>query len=405
MHPPPQKSERAVPHTIRRDREGVSPVAAREPWQVYWADYYAILGINASDKPSADEIRRPYRKLARALHPDMHPNDKEASARFKLLNEAYSCLMSPHKRVFYDWEYRKWQEAGAPEGWDPGHLWSGPNSQSHPRTDSSRPSSSAGASGPRTSTWSPYSPPPRPSPPPPRPQPRKPASPPPSGGSGRAYDDDGPTYDFSGGSASNADPYGERYDDGPPTPRPGPRVHFVPPPRQGWLRSHPVAVVTAIAAVVALIAGTTLALAFQGNSGSKSTSHWVVASAAPSVAAAVTSQGLKSVTTNPCDSTSPHRLVLTGATDRGWIYADNPWGLHSNGRIKSELAYHPDNNTVTTTATGSSFSLTGIAITAGGKVYYYTYIAQPTLPMPALLVDPDPVRKAPLTQVLYCAKD
>jgi len=63
-------------------------------------DYYEILGIKKD--ASEEEIKSAFRKQAKACHPDLHPGDKEAEARFKELNEAAEVLTDAQKRAQYD---------------------------------------------------------------------------------------------------------------------------------------------------------------------------------------------------------------------------------------------------------------------------------------------------------------
>ena len=63
-------------------------------------DYYKVLGV--SKNASEDEIRKAFRKIASKNHPDRHPGDKKAEARFKEASEANSVLSDPKKRKEYD---------------------------------------------------------------------------------------------------------------------------------------------------------------------------------------------------------------------------------------------------------------------------------------------------------------
>lgn len=54
-----------------------------------------------------DEIKRAYRKLAKELHPDLHPNNPASARRFKDINAAYDVLSDEAKRRQYDREVAK----------------------------------------------------------------------------------------------------------------------------------------------------------------------------------------------------------------------------------------------------------------------------------------------------------
>jgi len=62
-------------------------------------DYYQVLQLQPS--ASSSEIRKAYRRLALAFHPDKN-NSQEAAAQFVLINEAYKVLSDPSERKKYD---------------------------------------------------------------------------------------------------------------------------------------------------------------------------------------------------------------------------------------------------------------------------------------------------------------
>ena len=63
-------------------------------------DYYEILGV--AKNADAKTMKSAFRKKAMECHPDRHPDDPEAEARFKELNEAYGILSDEQKRAAYD---------------------------------------------------------------------------------------------------------------------------------------------------------------------------------------------------------------------------------------------------------------------------------------------------------------
>jgi DnaJ-class molecular chaperone len=63
-------------------------------------DPYKILGVPKT--ATQDEIKKAYRKLAKSLHPDLHPDDAAKLEQFKAVSAAYDLLGDPEKRRRFD---------------------------------------------------------------------------------------------------------------------------------------------------------------------------------------------------------------------------------------------------------------------------------------------------------------
>ncbi|MEP6802056.1 MAG: J domain-containing protein [Acidobacteriota bacterium] len=77
-------------------------------------DYYEVLGV--SREASEADVKKAYRRLARKLHPDVNPGDKNAQKKFQEVQEAYDVLREQDKRRAYD----RFGHAGPSGGFDPG---------------------------------------------------------------------------------------------------------------------------------------------------------------------------------------------------------------------------------------------------------------------------------------------
>ncbi|WP_027002024.1 DnaJ domain-containing protein [Hugenholtzia roseola] len=65
-------------------------------------NYYALLGLNFN--ANAEEIKAAFKRLAKSYHPDRNPENPDAEAQFKLINEAYQTLSDPFRKGMYDME-------------------------------------------------------------------------------------------------------------------------------------------------------------------------------------------------------------------------------------------------------------------------------------------------------------
>ncbi len=93
-------------------------MSTTEGMRADWAtkDFYAQLGVKKD--AGSDEIKKAYRKLARANHPDSNPGDAKKHEVFKKVAEAYDVVGDPAKRKKYD-EMRSLYGSGGGGGYRP----------------------------------------------------------------------------------------------------------------------------------------------------------------------------------------------------------------------------------------------------------------------------------------------
>lgn len=88
-------------------------------------DPYSALGV--SRDATQEEIKQAFRTLAKQLHPDLNPGDRDAEARFKEATGAYCQLSAPARRARVE---RSDDEAGGTEGAGY-HFWPAEDPSDH----------------------------------------------------------------------------------------------------------------------------------------------------------------------------------------------------------------------------------------------------------------------------------
>jgi hypothetical protein len=89
---------RTEKHTVQGSEKTVDAPSSKVVSEAF--GFYALLGVERNC--DAADIRQAYKRLALAAHPDRHPNDSSAKARFQVLQSVYETLREPKRRRIYD---------------------------------------------------------------------------------------------------------------------------------------------------------------------------------------------------------------------------------------------------------------------------------------------------------------
>lgn len=73
-------------------------------------DPYKVLGV--APDASREEIKKAYRQMAKKYHPDLHPDDPNASQKMNEINEAYDMLTNPEKYAAKRTQQRSQSQGG-----------------------------------------------------------------------------------------------------------------------------------------------------------------------------------------------------------------------------------------------------------------------------------------------------
>lgn len=108
--------------------------------------------LQVDDRAALDDVKRSYRRLAFALHPDLNPDKPDAARRFRQLNEAYVLLTRLYEERGASQSRKAGPASGGAAGARPGAARDGKGRPAH-RDDTSPPhagqgtTTSAGDSG------------------------------------------------------------------------------------------------------------------------------------------------------------------------------------------------------------------------------------------------------------------